>query len=273
MARTFCVLIFFIALAGRVAAGDAPASADQSGVPPLLLGALGKIAKNFDRWAFTEIRQTMDDKGVVKKETILRFDPSKPYAEQYRPLKIDGKPPTEKQLKNFRERGEKRAKKFAQQEAEGKTPGSELPKFEMNGGTASIDLTHATIANETPESVTYEVPLHNDGKGTLPVEKFQLFARVNRASGSFENVALRVRSAFRMKFVVKVKSGEASVEFATVDSAHDPLPVKMSGDGTATILFLKFGGGFEVMRKDFARVKPYGDRFGVKIGPIKALDF
>ena len=55
--------------------------------------------------------------------------------------------------------------------------------------------------------------------------------------------------------------------------AHDPVPVSATGDASATILFMKFGGGFEVKRTDFVRVKPYSERFGVKIGPMKALDF
>ncbi len=80
-------------------------------------------------------------------------------------------------------------------------------------------------------------------------------------------------AAFRVKLVVKVKTGEASIDFGAVDPARDPIPVQMSGDATATVLFLKFGGSFDVKRTEFQRVKPYSERFGVKIGPMKALDF
>ena len=273
MLRWILRFSLLIAFAGLTAAEEPPALTAAPEVPPLLMDALGKIAANFDRWAYTETRTMTDEHGVPQPETVIRFDPSKPYEEQYLPLKIKGKPPTEGQLKDFRKRGVKRGEKFAKQEAEGKVPGSELPRFGFNGGTAAIDLEHATVASENADSVTYEVPLRNDGHGTLPVEKFQLFARVNRATHGFENVALKVRSAFRVKLVVKVKSGEASVDFAAVDATHDALPVTMSGDATATVLFMKFGGGFDFKRTEFARVKPYGDRFGVKIGPLKALDF
>lgn len=242
-------------------------------MPPLLMDALQKIAANFDRWAYTETHMMTDEHGVPQPETVIRFDPSKPYAEQYLPLKIKGKPPTEKQLQGFRQRGEKRGEKLAKEEAEGKAPGSALPRFTMGSSTASIDLVHATVAREDRNSVTYEVPLRNDGRGTLPVDKFQFFARVNRATHAFENVSLKVRSAFRVKLVVKVKSGEGSVDFAAVDPTHDPVPVAMSGDATATILFVKLSGGFDAKRTDFARVKPFSERFGVKIGPMKALDF
>jgi hypothetical protein len=273
MLRWCTRLCFFISLAGLTAAQEPVASAPAGLVPPLLLDALGKIAANFDRWAYTETRIVTDEHGVPQPATVIRFDPSKPYAEQYVPLKINGKPPTEGQLKAFRHRGEKRGEKFAKQEAEGKVPGSELPRFGIGGSTVGVDLEHATVASENAGSVTFEVPLRNDGHGTLPVEKFQLFVRVGRTTHAFENVALKVRSAFRVKLIVKVKSGEANVDFAAVDATHDPVPVAMTGDGTATVFFMKFGGGFDVKRRDFVRVKPYGDRFGVKIGPMKALDF
>ena len=273
MLRWIPRLVFFLALAGLTPAGEPPALTAVPGVPPLLLDALGKMAANFDRWAYTETRMFTDEKGVAKLDAVIRFDPSKPYAEQYLPLKIDGKPPTAKQLADFRKRGEKRGERLAREEAEGKVPGSELPRFRLAGSTASIDLTGATVASENADSVTYEVPLRNDGHGTLPVGKFQLFARVNRTTHAFENVALKVRSAFRVKLVLKVKTGEASVDFAPADPAHYPVPVELSGDATVTVFFLKFGGSFDVKRTDFQRVKPYGDRFGVKIGPMKALDF
>jgi hypothetical protein len=263
----------FLALAGLAAAAEPVAPVTDAEVPPLLMDALDKVAANFDRWAYTETQMMTDEHGVPQPQTVMRFDPSKPYAEQYTALKIKGKPPTEKQIQGLRKRGEKRAEKFAKQEAEGKAPGSELPRFKMGSSTASIDLAHAIIASENADSVTYEVPLRNDGRGTLPVEKFQLFARVNRTTHAFENVALKVRSAFRVKLVVKVKSGEGSIDFGVVDPAHDPVPVTASGDASATILFMKFGGGFEVKRTDFVRVKPYSERFGVKIGPMKAMDF
>lgn len=273
MLRWFSCLALFVTFAGFAAAEARPAPGADAEIPPLLMDALGKIARNFDRWAYTETRMATDEHGVPKPETVIRFDPSKPYEEQYMPLKIEGKPPTERQLKDFRRRGEKRGEKFAKEEAEGKVPGSEVPRFGINGATASIDLAHAVVASENADTVTYEVPLRNDGHGTLPVEKFQLFVRVNRSQRAFENVALRVRSAFRVKLVVKVKTGEASLDFAAVDPSHDPVPVGMTGDATATILFMKIGGSFAVKRTDFQRVKPFGERFGVKIGPMKALDF
>ena len=105
------------------------------------------------------------------------------------------------------------------------------------------------------------------------LEKIELLARVNKERRAFENVSLRVRESFRVKLLVKVKGGAAIVDFGVVDPKFVPVMTSITGEGTATILFLKFGGSFDVKRTDFRRVKPYSERFGVKIGPLKALDF
>ena len=37
--------------------------------------------------------------------------------------------------------------------------------------------------------------------------------------------------------------------------------------------FKKREGGHEMVRSDFKRVTPYRDRFGVKVGPMRTIDF
>ena len=273
MLRWIAGFILLLGLVGRAADESPPAAENAEGIPPLLFDALTKLSQGFDRWAYTETRQILDEHGVLKSETIVRFDPSKPYAEQYQILKVDGKPPSDRQLKNYRRRGEKRGERFAKEEAEGKTPGSTFPRFGLNGGSASIDLRHAVVVNEDTDSVTYEVPLRNDTTATIPVEKFQLMARVGKKSRAFENVALHLRSGFRVKLVVKVKSGGANMDFAVVDPQHPPTPTRLTGDASATLMFVNFKASFDLKRTDLKWVKPYSERFGVKIGPLKALDF
>ena len=273
MHRWIASFILLLALVGRVGAESFPLADNAEGIPPLLFDALTKVSQSFDRWAYTETRQVIDEHGVLRSEMILRFDPSKPYAEQYQILKVDGKPPSERQVKDYRRRGEKRGERFAKEEAEGKTPGSELPRFGLNGGSASIDLRHAVVVSDDAESVTYEVPLRNDKTATIPVEKFQLMARVGKQSRAFENVALHLRSGFRVKLVVKVKSGGANMDFSVVDPQQPPVPTRLTGDASASLMFVNFKASFDVKRTDLKRVKPYSERFGVKIGPLKALDF
>jgi hypothetical protein len=275
MRRWFSCFGFLLLAAFARAQDAAPASpaAAEPPVPPLLLDALTKLSQDFDRWAYTETRMTTDTKGKPKGDTIIRFDPSKPYADQYLPLKINGLAPTEKQLKEYQKRGEKRGERLARDEAEGKAPGSDAARLRINGENAPVDLPHATIASETATSVTFNVPLLRDEKTSLPVEKFELLARVNKERRAFENVSLRLRDSFRMKLVVKIQSGDANIDFTVVDPKFVPVMSDFRGGGVASVMFIKFGGQFDVKRTEFLRVKPYSEKFGVKIGPMKALDF
>lgn len=245
----------------------------EKSVPPLLLEALAKLAQDFDRWAYTETRSGTDARGNPRGETVVRFDPSKPYAEQYTPLKIRGAAPTERQIKDYRKRGERRGRELEREESGGKIMSPEFGRFRLNGENAPVDLARAVVEGETAATITYNVPLQRDEMTTLPVEKFELLARINKERHELENVALRLRDSFRMKLVVKVQSGAANVDFAVVDPKFAPVVASVSGQGLASVLFVKFGGNFELRRTDYQRVKPYGDRFGVKIGPMKALDF
>ena len=69
MHRWSACLVLTLAFAGFAAAADEPAAAEP-GVPPLLYDALGKLAQDFDRWAYTETVQVMDEHGVAKSETV-----------------------------------------------------------------------------------------------------------------------------------------------------------------------------------------------------------
>ena len=126
-------VILLVCLAGRLRAADTAPTAIDPPVPPLLLDALTKLSQDFDQWAYTETRTANDTEGKTKGETIIRFDPSKPYAEQLTPLKIDGKTPTDKQLKDYQKRGERRGERLAKDEAAGQAPGSNATRLRING--------------------------------------------------------------------------------------------------------------------------------------------
>ena len=272
MRRWISVLSFLVLACGARADDPAPAVAGPP-VPPLLLDALTKLSQDFDHWAYTETRTSTDLKGKAKGQTVIRFDPSKPYAVQSTPLKIDGKDPTEKQLKEYQKRGERRGERLAREEAEGKAPGDGVARFRLNGENAAVDLPHATVASETEASITYQVPFRRDEKTTLPVEKYEVLARVTKERRAFENVSMRLRDSFRMKLIVNIKSGGANLDFTVVDPKFVPVMSAVVGEGTVSVMFIKFGGQFAVKRTEFQRVKPYSEKFGVKIGPLKALDF
>jgi hypothetical protein len=244
--------------------------------PDLLLEALNKSGGDDEYWAYTETSHEVDHKGRSDGDTIMRFDPSKPYAEQFTPLLIAGKPPTEKQRKEYRKRGTKRGEELeraaATQSASAAGP-DDGSVISINGQEVVPDIEHAKIVSENAGSVSYEVPLRKTGRGGLPVEKFQLVIRVNRERRELENVTVRLLAPMRMMLVAKINIGEMQVDFAVVDPQYPPVLTRFGGNLAGTFFFVKGGETFEEKRTDFQRVKPFGDRFRVKIGPLKALPF
>jgi len=279
MSRRFLTALFSTILAvGLDAAGVAakdltrvPANATARAATPaeltLLNDVLHKTAGDFHRWAYTEHRVMRDDKGRVKSEVLLRYDPSKPYAEQWTPIKIDGKEPSEREKAKYRRRGEKSgpAGPFST------TPDPDNRRRRSLGEL--IDVARSSIASETPTHLVFEVPLLKVGNERFPPENFLVLARVKKEGLLLENVAVRLRESFRSKLVVKVKSGEGSLDFAPVDTKYPPTLVGIEGDAVASVLFISIGGSMELKRTELKHVKPFDERFDVQIGTLKAIDF
>jgi hypothetical protein len=253
----FTIFLTFAALVGRAE------------VPALLDEALQKTLRDTDRWAFTQTWAEFDGKGKELKRAVVRFDPSKPYAEQYTPLSVDGKPPTEGDFRKYRRRGEKRGERAEKAEREG------AETADKNRQTLGelMDIERATLTEEDATTITYEVPLKKEGNKRFPPEKFQVLARVNKATRGFERIEVKLREAMRSMLVVKIKSGEGAMEFATVDPKFAPALVTVKGGGSASVVFVPIGRRYDLKHEDFKRVKPYADRFGVQIGTMKTIDF
>jgi hypothetical protein len=238
-------------------------------VPALLDEALQKTLRDTDRWAFTQTWVEFDGKGKELNRAVVRFDPSKPYAEQYTPLSVDGKPPTAGDLAKYRRRGEKRGERIEKAERDGS---ENTTKTRQTLGEL-MDIERATVAAEDATTITYDVPLKKEGNKRFPPEKFQVLARVNKATRGFERIEAKLREAMRSMLVVKIKSGEGAMEFATVDPKFAPAMVAVRGGGLASVAFVPIGRRYDLKHEDFKRVKPYGDRFGVQIGTMKTIDF
>lgn len=234
--------------------------------PRLLEQALQKVAADFDRWAYTQTLIERDGKGKVIRETVVRFDPSKPFAEQFTPLRVDGAEPDDGDRRKFRRRGERREKEIENAGRDGKNPSTRTL-----GELMEID--QATVVAEDDASVTYEVPLKKDGNKRLPPDKFRVTARVGKKSQSFETIVAELRGSLREKVVVKIKSGAGRIDFATVNENHAPTITAIQGGGRASVLLVPIGRDYDLKRDDFERVKPYSNRFGVEIGPLKSIDF
>lgn len=233
----------------------------------LLTDALTKVARDMSRWAYTETTLIKDEKGKVKQDKIVRHDPSKPYVDQEVPSRIDGKPPTEAQLKEYRSRGEKRGRRIDR--------GQQTGRENISGQSVGelVDLPAALIVGDDGPRLTYELPLRKVGNTRFPPEKFQVLVRVVREGHLLEHAAVTLREPLRTKLVVKISSGEASADFATIDPKFGPAMTAVRGNASVSIFFYHIGGSGEVKRTDLKHVRPFAERFEVQIGPLKALDF
>ena len=243
-------------------------------VPAPLEAALKRGPEEFERWAYTETTVTRDRAGKAKKgETIVRVDPSKPYEEQFTPLKIDGHEPTEKQRAKYRQRGIEHGKELEQEAAKAASGVEEPISINMGNRRATVDFANARLVNEAGSLLTYELPLRPVEGNGFPAEKFLLVVRVDRDRQSFEHASLRLIAPLRVMLVAKVQSGEMTASFTTVDPKLPSVLSTMRMDYSASVLFVKKAEIFETTRADFQRVKPYSEKFGVKIGPLRALPF
>ena len=233
---------------------------------PLLQEALNKVVQDTDRWAYTQTLIERDKNGKERSAAVVRFDPSKPYAEQYAAVSINGKAPDAEDRSKYRRQGERRGRRADRAEREGTTT------YRKTLGEL-MDLDRATVAEDTGSAVTFEVPLKKEGNNRFPPEKFHVTARVNKQQQAFENVSVRLRQSIREKLLIKISEGEGTLGFTVVEPKFPAQLTSIVGRGSGSILFVPVGRGYDLKREDFKRVKPYQERFGVQIGPLKALDF
>jgi hypothetical protein len=268
-ALLFPALLFVLAgrglLGSEIGPATGPSARAASGEESaLLLNVLHQTADDLARWAYTEHRVVRTEKGKVKSQQVVRFDPSLPYAEQWTPIEIDGREPSARDLARFRRRGEE------------SDPAS--PKLRSNRRSRPalgevIDAGRAFVAEESATHWVFEIPLLKLGNERFPPEKFQVHARVRKEGERLETIVVGLRESFRSKVLVKVKSGEGTIEFAQVDPKYPPTMVAVSGDASASVLFVSIGGSVELKRTDLRHVRLFDERFEVQIGSLKAIDF
>ena len=226
--------------------------------PPALLGdAIKKWIADEDHWAYTQ-RQRVRDRTKPVVERVERYDPSQPDDQQWQLLEIDGKAPTADEIAAWRRRKGKEVKRR-----------NERPLADY------FDFDHATVAGETAESVRYDVPLHKEAYRRVPLDKIQVSVTVNKARRELESLAAGLKDPFRMALgAAKVTDFGLDIHFRTIDAKYASQPDLIKASGSARVVFFfKISGDAEMTWSDFKRVKPFKERFDVKIGDLKALDF
>ncbi len=254
MRLLFFILLLPIGAITPAAAEAAPTPDPLAGAPSPLAEAIREFGRDANRWAYTQHMVITNGKGRTQEETLVRFDPSQPDDMQWTLLQRDGQPATEAQVKKHRKSMTKRTKERV-------TLGRLL------------ELPRAVVAAETPTQITYEVPLRKGDNQRLPPEKFQVFVQVDRTKPALAFIEVKLRSAWRVAGVVKVKSGEVRMEFAEVRPEFAPAITRLVAEGSGSLLLVPLASRTEARRTDFKRVTPYNERLKVKLGPLEMLDF
>ncbi len=206
---------------------------------PLLNRAAENWQAETGRWACTmQVREWEDDQ--LKEERVERFDPSRPAADRWELVQVDGRPPTE----------ERRA---AWQKAQAKKH-PKAPKLVSD----YLDFENAQALRATAGSVSYHVPLRSSRGWWFPVDHIALTITVNKASHAVEQVQAGMDEPFRMALGL-ARIVELNFDLKLNPSAEPGAvvgPATAQPRGVAHVVIAYLGKRVEYSWSEFQRVTP-----------------
>lgn len=203
----------------------------------VLATAVDRFAAESNEWAYTQTTVSRGDDGRLRREVVMRFDPSLPEDEQFTPLLINGREPTEAQIRKYRRSQEK----FRQQ-----TDPQVLSQL--------LEVNAARPLREDGEAAFYQVPLKRGEGATIDPEKFYVVVRVNKQERTLEEMWVRLREPMRTRAILQLETGEANLHFMRADGSSAPTLTALRAKGHGSIAFIKVGGSYELSRRDFVHV-------------------
>jgi hypothetical protein len=210
-----------------------PAGAET---PPLLASAIGTWASGKEDWAFTLRTRMLDAHGEIKEEKIEHYDPALPDERRWQLVEFNGNPPSESKLMSER-RKNRRPRKY----------GTESPD-------KLLDLQHATIRDQTPATVTFEVPIRPIAVGLAQTDKLVVLITVDRKTEAVERLTTQLLGPMRIAL------GLARITDVDLDLSIDPAEEKAktegsAANGTAHVTLTALGGRMDYAWTDFKRVQ------------------
>lgn len=286
--------VVIVSLGSAWVVASTPPTAGANPHAELINDALEAVLEHQGRWAYTETQIGVGKDGKPTEPSVHRIDPSKPYAEQYTPILVKGKPATDKDRKKAAKRGEQIAKRRlegrtaedggqqtedgGQQAEDGgrKAGGRRVDEVNLSvqGRKVKPQIDQARVVAEDEATVTLLVPLLPAGERDRILDKFELTSRINKASRQFESVMITQQAPLRVKLVAKVSDLRLQIDFSTPDPKYPAFATKMSASGS----FALFWGrdrdfAVESVRTDLQRVTPYDERFQVRVGEARTIEF
>ncbi len=275
-ARSFSFVLIAVlsVLSGGVRVAASPASTPEA--RHRLEKAFQAFLDHQGRWAYTETFYTVTADGKRGPKTVVRFDPSQPFAQQRVLVERNGQPPTEKDLKEWEERQQQYARAQEKRlEKEGAVlVGPEEFQIQIYSEKVTPLISEAVVVSENETSVTFAIPLRKAGGADQPrYRKHALTARVSKTLYQFEQAELRQLELLRVA-AGKYFDGVSSIDFGSPDPRFPTVQVTTRSEVTNKPLF---GGPFRSRNvrelSDHRHVTPYEERFGVKVGPVRTMEF
>jgi hypothetical protein len=245
----------------------------SAGMPPLLDEALKKEREQEYHWAFTETVEARNGKGEVHDSMVVRYDPSKPYAEQYTPLSVDGKPPSNSVIHECRQRGEDEARERQKKFEKGEDNAPDAPEIEISDDKGIIELQNAVLFEESDRYATFKVPVRAKSRSSFPFETILFLLKVNKTDSTLDSLQMTVSQPMRINLTARIRGADIQGTYTKVDPAYPPQITSAEIQADIKFLFAKSSARVSIKRSEFKHVKPYDDRFTVKMGPLKTLGF
>ncbi len=209
--------------------------------------ALGKIDDDEGRWAYTEWHRDPNAKKGLG-QSVVRVDPSKPAAERFTLLQINGRLPTPTETANWRKITGARKTLDAL---------GDLPSL-----NSFLDLENVRIASEENGSTVFEVALRGEKDLVFPPAVMRALVRIDGERRVVERIGVATRDAVNADlsgqgtYGVRLTAG-LEIVFQTIDPTYLPQPVTLKLGGAGRVLFAKLAGlDRETTRSDFRRVVP-----------------
>lgn len=213
-------------------------AAAHAGGHDVLATAVSRFAQEAKEWAFTQKTVSRDSSGKLRREVVMRYDPSRPEEEQFTPLLINGRAPSEWQIARYRRSQEKHRQETDPQAL------SQL-----------LDVDAARQVGEEGETLLFEVPLRRAENETIDPEKFNVVVRVNKHEPALEEMWVKLREPVRTRAILQLEEGEANLRFKSATADTAPTLTELHATGRGSIAFIKVGGSYELSRSDFVHVK------------------
>ena len=241
-------------------------------MPSLLADAIKRDREQEFHWAYTETVEVRNGKGKVHDTVVLRYDPSKPYSEQYAPVSVDGEAPPKSFIQECRQRGEDEARERQKQFEKGED--EKPPEIELGNEKGTVDFPAAALFEEDTTTTTFKIPIRPKEKDShFPFESAQLLIKVDKTERALTGIRLTVSTPVRINLVARLKGVSVSGAFTKVADAYPPQLTRADIDANVKYLIGRSTAHVLVRRTEFKRVKPYDERFTVKMGPLKTLGF